>query len=216
VLKKFIFALAQMQWHYHGLEAPLATGTVNMKPTPAELDMNLKANNVSIAEIARLAAAAGIALAPGTTVNGIVNADIYARGPVDKLALNGTVAGRDIQASGKDIPQPVQIKAVNLALTPDEIRSDNFPVISGGTTVNTQFSLRSYTSNTPLVDATLKAPQAELPAILAMRRSHEWPTTKFGLRCGAIGIRWRATWRKLPRAWVSVRRFVRCAKWWPS
>jgi hypothetical protein len=101
-------------------------------------------------------------------VNGTVNADIHARGPSDKPALNGTVAGRDIQASGKDIPQPVQIKTVNLALTPDEIRSDNFPVISGGTTVNTQFSLRSYTSKTPLVDATLKAPQAELPAILAM------------------------------------------------
>ena len=149
-----------------------ATGTVNMKPTPAELDMNLKANNVSIAEIARLAAAAGIALAPGTTVNGTVNADIHARGPADKLALNGTVAGRDIQASGKDIPQPVQIKTVNLALTPDEIRSDNFPVISGGTTVNTQFSLRSYTSKTPLVDATLKAPQAELPAILAMAKAY--------------------------------------------
>ena len=47
-------------------QTPLfATGTVNMKPTPAELDMNLKANNVSIAEIGRLAAAAGIALAPG-------------------------------------------------------------------------------------------------------------------------------------------------------
>ena len=78
-------------------QTPLyATGTVNMKPSPAQLDMNLKANNVSIAEIARLAAAAGIALAPGTTVNGTVNADIQARGPADKLALNGTVAGRDI------------------------------------------------------------------------------------------------------------------------
>jgi len=154
-------------------QTPLfVTGTVNMKSTPAELDMNLKASNVSIAEIARLAAAAGVALAPGTTVNGIVNADIHARGPADKLSLNGAVAGRDIQASGKDIPQPVQIKAVNLALTPDEIRSDNFPVISGGTTVNTQFSLRSYTSKTPLVDATLKAPQAELPAILAMAKAY--------------------------------------------
>jgi AsmA protein len=154
-------------------QTPLyATGTVNMKPSPAQLDLNLKANNVSIAEIAHLAAAAGIALAPGTTVNGSVNADIQARGPADKLALNGTIAGRDIRASGKDIPQPVQIKAVNLALTPDEIRSDNFPVVSGGTTVNTQFSLRSYTSKTPLVDATLKAPQAELPSILAMAKAY--------------------------------------------
>jgi hypothetical protein len=149
-----------------------ATGTVHMKPSPAQLDLNLKADDVSIAEIARLAAVAGIALPPGTTVSGNVNADIQARGPADKFALNGTIAGRDIQASGKDIPQPVLIKAINLALTPDEIRSDNFPVVSGGTTVNTQFSLRRYMSKTPLVDATLKTPQAELPAILAMARAY--------------------------------------------
>jgi hypothetical protein len=103
------------------------------------------------------------------------------RGKADKPALNGTIAGRDITASGKHIPQPVQIKAVNLALAPDEIRPDTFPVVSGGTTVNTQFSLRNYTSKTPLVDATLKAPQAELPAILLEsthfygRRKHPRP-----------------------------------------
>src|SRR5579864_5507983 len=51
------------------------SGTMNSKPTPAQLNMNLKANNVSIAEIARLAAAAGIAFAPGTTVNGQISAD---------------------------------------------------------------------------------------------------------------------------------------------
>jgi AsmA protein len=154
-------------------QTPLyATGTVNMKSNPAQLDLNVRANNVSVAEIARLAAAAGIALAPGTTVNGIVNADVHARGPGNRLALTGTIAGRDIEASGKDIPQPVRIKAVNLAFSPDEIRSNTFPMVSGGTTVNTQFSLRNYTSKTPLVDATLKAPQAELPAILAMAKAY--------------------------------------------
>jgi hypothetical protein len=154
-------------------QTPLdVTGTVNMKPSPAQLDLKLRANNVSITEVARLAAASGMALPPGTTVNGTATADLQARGPADKLALSGTVTGREVQASGKDIPQPVQVKAVNLALTPDEIRSDNFPVVSGGTTVNTQFSLRSYASKTPLVDATLKAPQAELPAILAMAKAY--------------------------------------------
>ena len=154
-------------------QTPLdATGTVNMRPSPAQLDLNLKANNVSITEIARLVAASGMALPPGTTVNGTVNVDLRARGAADKPALSGTVTGREIQASGKDIPQPVQVQAVNLVLTPDEIRSDNFPVVSGGTTVHTQFSLRSYASKTPLVDATLKAPQAELPAILAMAKAY--------------------------------------------
>jgi len=43
-------------------QTPLyATGAVNMKPSPAQLDLNLKANNVSITEIARLAAASGTA-----------------------------------------------------------------------------------------------------------------------------------------------------------
>jgi len=94
------------------------TGTVNHRPTPAQLDVNLKANDVSIAEIARLAAAAGIAFAPGTTVNGKINADIKAQGAADKPALNGTLAGRDIQISGKEIAKPVEVKALNIALTP--------------------------------------------------------------------------------------------------
>ena len=150
----------------------LINGTVNAKPSPAQLDLNLKANNVSIAEVGRMVTAAGVALAPGTTVNGQISADIQARGSADKPALNGTLNGRNIQASGKDIPLPVQIPTVNLALTPNEIRSDNFNVISGGTTVNTQFALRQYTSHTPLIDATLKAPQAQLPAMLAMAKAY--------------------------------------------
>ena len=118
------------------------TGTVNHKPTPAQLDVVLKANNVAIAEIARLAAAAGIAFAPGTTVNGQINADIKAQGSADKPALNGTIAGSNIQVSGKEIAKPVEVKAINIALTPTEIHSDNFNVTSGGTTAAVQFSVK--------------------------------------------------------------------------
>jgi len=148
------------------------TGTVNHRPTPAQLDVNLKANDVSIAEIARLAAAAGIAFAPGTTVNGKINADIKAQGAADKPALNGTLAGRDIQISGKEIAKPVEVKALNIALTPTEIHSDSFNVTSGGTTAAVQFSMKQYTSNSPQVDATLRAPQAALPDLLAMAKAY--------------------------------------------
>jgi AsmA protein len=148
------------------------TGTMNSKPTPAQIDLNLKANNVSIAEIARLAAAAGIAFAPGTTVNGQISADIKAQGAADKPALNGTLAGRDVQVSGKEIAKPVAIKAVNIALSPSEIHSDNFNVTSGGTTAAVQFSMKDYTSNTPQVDATVRAPQAALPDLLAMAKAY--------------------------------------------
>ncbi len=148
------------------------TGTMNSKPTPAQLDLNLKANNVSIAEIARLAAAAGIAFAPGTMVNGQISADIKAQGAADKPALNGTLAGRDIQVSGKEIAKPVAVKAVNIALTPTEIHSDSFNITSGGTTAAVQFSMKNYTSNSPDVDATLRAPQAALPDVLAMAKAY--------------------------------------------
>jgi uncharacterized protein involved in outer membrane biogenesis len=147
------------------------TGTVNHKPTPAQLDVTLKADNVAIAEIARLTAAAGIAFAPGTAVNGQVNADIKAQGSADKPALNGTITAHDIQVSGKDIAKPVEVKAINIALTPTDIHSDNFNVTSGGTTAAVQFSVKGYTTNAAMVDATLKAPQAALPDVLAMAKA---------------------------------------------
>jgi AsmA protein len=148
------------------------TGTVNTKPTPAQLDLNVKAANVTIAEIARLAAAAGTAFAPGTTVTGQINADIKAQGAADKPALNGTIAANNIQVSGKDVPKPVTVKAVNIALSPTEIHSDNFNVTSGGTTAAVQFSVKNYTSNSALVDATLRAPQAALPDLLSMAKAY--------------------------------------------
>jgi len=148
------------------------SGTMNSKPTPAQLNLDLKANNVSIAEIARLAAAAGIAFAPGTTVNGQMSADIKAQGAADKPALNGTLAGRDIQVSGKEIAKPVAVKAVNIALSPTEIHSDSFNVTSGGTSAAVQFSVKDYTSNSSQVDATLRAPQAALPDLLAMAKAY--------------------------------------------
>jgi AsmA protein len=154
-------------------QTPLfVTGTVNHKPTPVQLDVNLKASDVSMAEIARLAAAAGIAFAPGTTVNGKINADIKAQGPADKPALNGTLTAHDVQMSGKEIAKPVEVKALNIVLTPTEIHSDNFNVTSGGTTAAVQFTVKQYTSNSPQVDASLRAPQAALPDLLAMAKAY--------------------------------------------
>jgi len=163
---------------------PLAvSGTMNSKSTPAQIDLNLKGGNVSIAEAARLASAYGVAFAPGTTVTGTVNANVQARGAMDKPALNGTVNATNIQMTSKDVPQPVQVPAINLALTPTEVRSNNFNVTSAGTTVNTQFTMRQYTSPNPIIDATLKAPNAQLPAVLAMAKA--WGVTSLDKITGA-------------------------------
>jgi AsmA protein len=148
------------------------SGTVNSKQTPALLDIRAKANNVSIAEAAKLAAASGAALSQDTTATGTVNLNIQAHGPVDKPALNGTITGSKIQLSGKSIAQPIQIASINLNLTPSQVQSNPFDIVSGGTTLNTQFTVRNYQSPSPNVDATVRAPNAQLPAILAMAKAY--------------------------------------------
>lgn len=143
------------------------TGTLETKTTPAHMDVNVKANNISVAEAAKFAAASGMATATGT-----VNGNIQATGAVDKPALTGTVTASNLQMSGKDVPQPVQIQSVNLNLSPSEIRSNPFSVVSGSTAVTTQFTMRNYLSSSPIVDANVKAPNAKLPAILAMAKAY--------------------------------------------
>ena len=148
------------------------SGTVNSKRTPALLDLNLKANNVSVTELAKLAAATGTALPPGANVTGKVAANVNASGSAAKPAFSGTLNGQDIQISGKDIAQPVQIQAINLKLTPTQIQSAPFNVVSGSTTMNAQFALEQYLSSSPLLNATLKAPNAQLQSLLSMAKAY--------------------------------------------
>ena len=155
-----------------GMTPLLISGTVNSKPTPAQINLSVKANKVSMAEVARLAAASGTALTPGATVTGTLDANVEARGAASAPALNGTINARDIQVSGKDIPQPVQVKEIALNLTPTEIRSDKFNVSSGMTSAAVQLTLQQYTSNSPYINATVQAPNAELPAVLSMAKAY--------------------------------------------
>ena len=148
------------------------TGTINTNPTPMEVDLHLKSGEVSIAEVARLAAAFGIAFSPDTTVAGRVVSDVRARGPLNNLALNGNVSGRDLQISGKNLAQPVEVKELNLALTPTEIQSNEFQARTGKTTVTGRVALRQYTSKTPAIDATLRAPGATLPEIQTLAKAY--------------------------------------------
>jgi len=96
-------------------QTPLSVaGSLNTDATPATLNLNIKSGDVSIAEIARLLSALGVAFAPGTAVTGRINADLQARGSIDRPALTGVVTGRDLNISGKDIPQPVEVKELHL------------------------------------------------------------------------------------------------------
>jgi len=154
-------------------QTPLtANGTVNSKSSPALLDLNVRTNNISIAEVAKLAAASGIALSQGTAATGNANVDLQVRGSAASPALNGTIIGNNIRLSGRDIAQPIQIQSISLSLTPTQVQSNRFNVASGGTTLTAEFALRDYLSPRPVVDAMVRAPNAQLPAILSIAKAY--------------------------------------------
>jgi uncharacterized protein involved in outer membrane biogenesis len=147
-------------------------GTITMSSTPPEMNLSMKTGDVTIDELARLASAFGIAFAPGTTVTGRVNADVQATGSSSSPTLNGKIGARDLRISGKQVPQPVEIKTVDLALSPKEIRSNDFTLTSGKTNVSARFAVRQYTSKSPFVDLALRAPGATLPEIQSLGKAY--------------------------------------------
>ncbi len=148
------------------------TGTVNTRPAPSQLDVELKASNASIAELARLAAAFGVAFSPQTKITGKLNADIHARGPSDRPALSGNLSAQDVEISGGSVAQPVRLSPVQLALTPQDVRSNAFTADTRGTSLGVQFALANYTAANPTVDAALKTTNANLADLLDIARAY--------------------------------------------
>src|SRR5205085_4998737 len=76
-----------------------------------------------------------------------------------------------VQITGKDVPQPVQIPAVDFQLTPTQVKSNNFNIISDKTTVVANLAVNQYTAANPVLAANLQAPNAQLPSILAIAKA---------------------------------------------
>ena len=84
------------------------SGTVNMQPTPSQLDLQVNASDVSIEEVARLASAFGVAFNPNMKIAGRINANLHAQGSAKQPALNGKLSAANLSITGKDLPQAVQ------------------------------------------------------------------------------------------------------------
>jgi uncharacterized protein involved in outer membrane biogenesis len=146
-------------------------GMVNARPAPMQVDLKLTVANASIAEAARLASAFGVAFGQGMDVKGQINADVQARGAMNKPILNGQLSARSLDISGKDIPQPVKVNEIALALTPDTIRSNEFAATTGTTTVNVGFALSQYSAPNSSISASLRAPNARLGEIINIAKA---------------------------------------------
>jgi AsmA protein len=147
------------------------SGTLNTRPTPAQVDLKLNAKDVPLAEAARLAAAFGTAFNSDTTVSGRASADINARGAISQPALNGSLSARDLSISGRDVPTPVKVSAIDLALTPNEIRSNQFNASAANTNLGVQFTLTNYTSPAPQLSAAVRTNNAQITDLVNIARA---------------------------------------------
>ncbi|PWT75174.1 MAG: hypothetical protein C5B46_02960 [Proteobacteria bacterium] len=147
-------------------------GTINSKATPAQLDVHVTADNASIAEMARLAAAAGVAFNAGSQMKGQLSADITAKGASSTPSLNGTLRAAGVEVSGGQVKEPVRIPQVELALTPAAVNSNQFQAMTGGTTLNLQVGLQNYTTPSPLVNAKVQTSNANIGELLSIARAY--------------------------------------------
>ncbi len=168
-------------------------GTLNTKPTPAVVDVNANVSDASIQEMARLASAFGVAFNPDTKIAGQITAKVHAQGPADHLALNGNVNGRNLEVTGKEIPQAVKVPAIDLAMTPQDIRSNSFTVSSGATALNVQMVLSQYTTPSPNVDATLKTANAKVEELLGIAKAYGFQAAEGMSGSGKVNLDVHAT-----------------------
>src|SRR5438045_8483714 len=59
-----------------------------------------------------------------------------------------------------------------MIIKPAQNKSESYKVISSATTLNMQFAIHNYASPTATIDATVRAPNAQLPAILSMAKAY--------------------------------------------
>ena len=174
-------------------ETPIAlTGTVDFSAESPLLDVHVTATDASLAEAARLASAAGLVFGAGTDVHGVANVDVRARGPARSPVLEGGVRLRDVSISGRGIVRPVQTPAIDLSLTPDAIRSNDFIVTTAGASVGVQVAIVRYATPTPNLDARIQTVDADVGAILSA--AHAWGIGPEGVTgTGRMNLDVRAT-----------------------
>ena len=169
------------------------SGTLNTHTTPGTADVNVTAKDASIEDAARLAAAFGVAFSPNAKITGQLSANVHAQGAMNNLALNGTVNGRNLEITGKDIAQAVKVPTLDLTMTPQDIRSSPFTATSGATTLNGQLAIAQYTSPSPTVDATIKTVNAKVDELLSIAKAYGVSAVEGMSGSGAITLDLHAT-----------------------
>jgi hypothetical protein len=167
----------------HVMEIPSATvnlgttsislnGSVNLGAEPVELNLNVRTSNASAADVGRLASAFGVGLPQDVEITGQMTGDIHLQGPIRTPAMNGAVSARNVRVTGKEVSQPVAIPALDVAITPAELHSNEFELRAGKTTAVAHVAVTQYLSPSPAVDFALRSSTAALSDIRSIARAY--------------------------------------------
>lgn len=147
-------------------------GSFDNAVKPAQVNMQVKTQDTSLTEMAKLAGAMGIAFSPQYKIEGRLSVNLTAKGPVTAPQLNGNITAKNVSASGGEIKEPVSTPEIDLAMTPQSIVSNNFEAKSGSTALNVAFTLTNYTTKDPVADVTLRSNGAQIAELLNIAKAY--------------------------------------------
>ena len=165
-----------------------ASGKLDASHAPSQINMRVRTENAPLAQLARLASVFGVAFNPKYTVNGNLTANLTAQGDATKPSLAGSLILTKLEVAGSELKQPVRVPELNLALTPDAIRSNPFQAESGGTRVSGLFTITKYTSPDPFVDGSLKTEGANVTELLSMAKAYGVTAIEGATGSGTVSV----------------------------
>ncbi len=150
---KATFALASLKGAFEG---NIASGALNLQ---------IEIPKSPVADLAPLF------LPKATSVKGDLIASIKLTGTSENPTLNGRIDMTGFEVSGAAIKQPVKTVKLGLALTPERITLEPASITSGSTQVQA-FGVIAHYATKPVLDATLLAPNAQLPELLSIASAY--------------------------------------------
>ena len=163
-------------------------GNAQFASKPGNLNMHVVTANSSIAELARLAAAFGVAFNPAYKVAGTLTTDLTASGPTSDPRLNGSLSARNLQISGGEVKKPVTVPALDLKFTPDTAQSNNFTAQSGPTTLQVQVASSNYASPDRTINATLQTNNADIADLIDMAKAYGFDEMQGATAAGRLSL----------------------------
>ncbi len=150
---KTTFALASLKG---SLEGGVVSGVLNL---------HVEIPKAPIADLAPLF------LPKDMRVKGDLIASIQVTGTKEKPALNGRLDLSGFEVSGAGIKQPVKTAKLGIALSPARITLEPASIASGSTQLQTFGVITNYATK-PVLEATLLAPNSQLPELLAIAQAY--------------------------------------------